>query len=263
MLGVKCILAISKASYRECDVKEAAMSNSKKATTTQSNSADGLSQAPHKYNMLGVITGDISNSQTFSNDELNHILDALKIQLSKYASQYGGNFDIYRGDAFQLAVTQPQHCMQIAIGIRLALKALPLSADVRVSAAIGEAQFRQQEVKIGTGEAFVLSGRGLDTIKPQYIAFSCQNEELENKAKLLTRFADAHISGLTQIQSQTVLAYLEASDKSHENIATILNKNRSNVSRILNASNYKLVAEYLSYMEEEIASWQQSTDAEK
>ena len=67
------------------------MSNSKTTSTTQSDNADGLSQAPHKYNMLGVLTGDISNSQTFSNDELNHILDALKIQLSKYASQYGGN----------------------------------------------------------------------------------------------------------------------------------------------------------------------------
>lgn len=88
--------------------------------------------------------------------KLNHILDALKLQLSKYASQYVGNFDMNRGDVFQFAVTQPQYCMQIAIGIRLALKVLPLSADVRVSAAIGKAQFRQQEVKIGTGEAFVL-----------------------------------------------------------------------------------------------------------
>lgn len=237
------------------------MSNSNSASTIQPNYANGSTQAPDSYGVLGVLTGDISNSQTFSNDDLARILDALKIQLSKYASQFGGNFDIYRGDAFQLAVTQPQHCMQIAIGLRLALKAHPLSVDMRVSAAIGEAQFRQQEVKIGTGEAFVLSGRGLDTIKPQYIAFSCHHELLESKTKLLTRFADAHVSGLTQIQSQTVLAYLDASDKSHDNIASILNKNRSNVSRILNASNYKLIAEYLSYMEQEIASWKQSSDA--
>ncbi|WP_394220524.1 hypothetical protein [Alteromonas gracilis] len=207
--------------------------------------------------LVGVLTGDITNSQSFGNGDFDNILAALREQLSNYATRYSGDFDVYRGDAFQLVVRQPQHCMQIAIRLRLALKAYSPSVDVRISVAVGEAQFRPSEVKTGTGEAFVLSGRGLDSIKPHYIAFYSSDKTLENQTQLLTRFADAHISGLTQTQSQTLLAYIEAEDKSHESVADILDKNRSNVSRILNASNYKLVAEYLRYMEQELVLWQQ------
>ncbi len=204
--------------------------------------------------VAGVITGDITNSQSYSDDEFSDILATLRGSLTNYANLYGGDFDIYRGDAFQLVIKQSQHCMKTAVGVRLALKAHELSVDVRMSIAVGEVQFRPSEVKTGTGEAFVLSGRGLDNIKPHHLAFYSGNHQLDNKTQLLTRFADAHISGLTQTQAQTLLAYLEASDKSHESIAAILDKNRSNVSRILNASNYKLIAEYLDYMEQALIS---------
>ena len=126
-----------------------------------------------------------------------------------------------------------------------------------MSVAVGEAQFRPSEVKTGTGDAFVLSGRGLDNIKPHHLTFCSGEQTLDDKTQLLTRFADAHINGLTQTQSQTLLAYLEATDKSHESVAAILDKNRSNVSRILNASNYKLIAEYLDYMERALMLWVQ------
>ena len=202
----------------------------------------------------GVLTGDITDSQSYSDDDFRNILAALNKYLSNYAKQYDGHFDIYRGDAFQLAVNQPQYSMHIAFGLRLALKAHTPSVDVRISVAVGEAHYRPKEVKTGAGEAFVLSGRGLDTIKPNHLAFHSNNTELENKTQLLTRFADTHVSGLTQTQSETLLAYLQASDKSHENIAALLDKNRSNVSRILNASNYKLVAEYLEYMKHAIVA---------
>lgn len=209
---------------------------------------------------IGVLTGDITRSQSYSDEELRHILAALEQHLMNYATRYGGHFDIYRGDAFQLAVDEPQYSMHIAIGLRLALKAHTSNVDVRISVAVGEGNFRPQEVKTGTGEAFVLSGRGLDDIKPYHLAFFSSDGPLENKVQLLTRFADAHVSALTQIQSETLLAYLDASDKSHENIAAILNKNRSNVSRILNASNYKLVAEYLAYMTQAIATRQEESE---
>ena len=205
----------------------------------------------------GVITGDVSNSQSYSDAEFREIIATLRERLTYYAEYYGGDFDIYRGDAFQLVVAQPQHSIAAAVGLRLALKAHASGVDMRMSVAVGEAQFRPSEVKTGTGDAFVLSGRGLDNIKPHHLTFCSGEQTLDDKTQLLTRFADAHINGLTQTQSQTLLAYLEATDKSHESVAAILDKNRSNVSRILNASNYKLIAEYLDYMERALILWVQ------
>ena len=242
---VRRVIVITKGSV-SCNEKR---SRRRKVNTNKNNAINNKLTS-----YAGVLTGDITDSQSYTDKDFGNILTALKQHLSGYAKQYVGHFDIYRGDAFQLVVNQPQYSMHIALGLRLALKARTPSVDVRISVAVGEAYFRPKEVKTGTGEAFVLSGRGLDSIKPNYLTFSSSNTELESKTQLLTRFADTHVSGLTQTQSETLLTYLEASDKSHDNIAALLDKNRSNVSRILNASNYKLVAEYLEYMKHAIAS---------
>ena len=122
---------------------------------TKSGSSDPRQDAAKRLNDVqlndksdhkaGVLTGDISQSQSFSDDDFTSILATLKALLSKYADQYSGDFDVYRGDAFQLFVKQPEHIMLIAIGLRLALKALNPSVDVRISAAVGDAQFRAKE----------------------------------------------------------------------------------------------------------------------
>jgi len=97
----------------------------------------------------GVITGDVSNSQSYSDAEFREIIATLSERLTYYAEYYGGDFDIYRGDAFQLVVAQPQHSIAAAVGLRLALKAHASGVDVRMSVAVGEAQFRPSEVKTG------------------------------------------------------------------------------------------------------------------
>ncbi|BFT30118.1 hypothetical protein D210916BOD24_12940 [Alteromonas sp. D210916BOD_24] len=201
-----------------------------------------------------VMTGDIAQSQSLSNTAFSAVVATLKKQLQNNANLYNGSYDIYRGDAFQLVTSQPNNAMNIAVGLRLALKAHSPSTDVRISVALGEAVFRTEEVRTGSGTAFVMSGRGLDSIKPQHIAFQSDNLILNQQTQLLTRFLDVHLTGLTQIQSETLLAYLLSEDKSHDSVADRLGKSRSNVSRILNASQYKLVVEYLSYMEEAITT---------
>ncbi len=197
-----------------------------------------------------VITGDIVQSQSLNDTAFNAVISTLKTQCQHYAEAYDCNFDIYRGDAFQLITKEPVYAMDIAVGLRLALKAHTPSVDMRISVAVGNATFRADEVRTGTGSAFVMSGRGLDNIKPHHITFHCDNLTLAHQCQLLTRFLDVHVTGLTQTQSETLLAYLLSDDKSHEHVATKLEKSRSNVSRILNASHYKLVVEYLSYMKE-------------
>lgn len=201
-----------------------------------------------------VITGDIVKSQSLSDEDFSRIIQALKAQLTTYARLYDGHFDVFRGDAFQFVTSHSQSVMRIALGIRLALKAMTPSSDIRVSCAVGEVTFRPSEVKTGTGQAFVLSGRGLDELKGQYVSFQCEYGSLARHTSLLTRFADSHLAGLTQTQSETVLAYLVSEDKNHDAVATSLGKTRSNVTRILNASNYRLIAEYLAFMEQEIST---------
>jgi hypothetical protein len=201
-----------------------------------------------------VITGDIANSQHLSDEDLKHVLAVLTTTLKEQTATYHGEYDVFRGDAFQALIPTPQNAMQIAICIRLALKACTPSTDVRISVGLGEVSVTEGRVKTGSGEAFVRSGRALDTLKAQYLVFTSDDEAFNKHAGLLTAFLDSHITALTQTQSETLLAYICAKDKAHEQIANTLGKTRSNVTRILNASGYHLVSEYIDYMATEISS---------
>lgn len=199
-----------------------------------------------------VITGDIANSQSLSEADFAHVLKVLTATLKEQTSLYEGEFDVFRGDAFQAVIPSPQHAMQVAVCIRLALKACTPSINVRISVGLGTVNFKGGEIKTGNGDAFVRSGRALDNLKSQYLAFTSNSEALNKHASLLTAFLDSHITSLTQTQAETLLAYISAEDKGHEQIAVKLGKTRSNVTRILNASEYHLVSDYLSYMAAEV-----------
>lgn len=201
-----------------------------------------------------VITGDIANSQHLSGEDLKHVLAVLTTTLKAQTEMYHGEYDVFRGDAFQAVIHSPQNAMQTAICIRLALKACTPSTDIRISVGLGEVNVTDGQVKTGSGDAFVRSGRALDTLKSQYLVFTSDDEALNKHAALLTAFLDSHITALTQTQSETLLAYICAKDKAHEHIANTLGKTRSNVTRILNASGYHLVNEYLEHMATEVSS---------
>ena len=199
-----------------------------------------------------VITGDIANSQQLSDTDLAHVLLVLTNELEAQSAIYNGQYDVFRGDAFQVVIPELQSVMLVAICIRLALKACTPATDVRISVGIGEVSFTNGKVKTGNGDAFVRSGRALDSLKSQYLAFTSDNEAFNKHASLLTAFVDSHITSLTQTQSETLLAYIKAEDKGHESIAKMLGKTRSNITRILNASQYHLISDYLRYMATEV-----------
>ena len=201
-----------------------------------------------------VITGDLANSQQLSDEDLKHVLNVLTTNLEAQSAIYHGEYDVFRGDAFQAVISTPQYAMQAAVCIRLALKACTPSTDVRISVGLGEVNITDGQVKTGSGDAFVRSGRALDSLKSQYLVFTGDDEAFNKHAALLTAFLDSHITALTQTQSETLLAYICAKDKAHEHIANTLGKTRSNITRILNASEYHLVSEYLSYMTSETSA---------
>ncbi|MDO6566105.1 hypothetical protein Q4561_03460 [Alteromonas sp. 1_MG-2023] len=199
-----------------------------------------------------VLTGDIVNSQRLSEGELKHVLSVLTATLDTQTKIYKGQYDVFRGDAFQAVISTIKCAMHVAVCIKLALKACNPSTDVRISVGIGKVSFTDGQVRTGNGDAFVRSGRALDNLKSQHLAIISSNEVFNKNTGLLTAFADSHISSLTQTQSETLLAYINAEDKGHEQIANTLGKTRSNITRILNASEYHLINDYLAFMAGEL-----------
>lgn len=199
-------------------------------------------------NLVGVITGDIVASQKIQSDSYDNMLYTLERTLIMLKDNSDMKFETYRGDAFQGMFEEPVEAIHSAVIIRLALKATTPSIDVRQSIGIGSVTSRRGDITTSTGEAFTLSGKGLDTIKNDLIKVTSNNLVFQSKIGVLTKFLDAHLSGLTGIQSETLLCYLTSEDKSHAALAESLNKTRSNTTKLLIASRYQLVEEYLNYV---------------
>ena len=82
--------------------------------------------------MIGIITGDIVNSRKLSSKIW---IDGLK----KLLNTFGKNpveWDIYRGDEFQLKIKNPEEALFIALQIKSYFKTLKL--DVRMSIGFGD-----------------------------------------------------------------------------------------------------------------------------
>lgn len=205
-----------------------------------------------KESIVGVITGDIVKSQEIEINNYDEMLYTLESTLRMLRDAIGVEFDIFRGDSFQAVFPKAKEAIKGALIIRLALKSAKRPLDVRQSVGVGMVSSLRHNAKSSVGEAFVLSGNGLDEIKRQNIVIKSNNENFQNRITLITKFLDILIGNLTPTQSETLLQYLIATDKSHSTIASSLKKSRSNTTKLLIASNYQLVGEYLEYFEESL-----------
>ncbi|MFT4937414.1 MAG: hypothetical protein ACI88A_000429 [Paraglaciecola sp.] len=204
--------------------------------------------------IVGVLTGDIVKSRKIDVNNYDEMLYTLESTLRMLVDKTGVEFDIFRGDSFQAIFPTAADAIKGALIVRLALKAATPPLDVRQSIGIGSVSSLRHNAKSSTGEAFILSGNGLDEIKNRNMVIKSNNKSFQNRITLITKFLDILIGGLTSIQSETLLHYLMAIDKSHSAIASSLKKTRSNTTKLLLASHYQLVAEYLDYCDESLTA---------
>lgn len=194
-----------------------------------------------------VLTGDIVKSRGIATEHYDQLFYTLKQTLHRLTEPVAGKFDIYRGDAFQAIFAEPAKAFHAALVLRLALRTANPSFDARQCIGLGDVAVLRQDVRSSMGEAFVLSGTGLDQMKGTYLSVRSQQHALQDRLELVTRFMDAHLSQLSTAQSEVLMHYLLAEDKSHQAVAASAGKNRNNVTRLLNASRYHLVVDYLNY----------------
>ncbi|NRA71511.1 MAG: hypothetical protein HRU24_10845 [Gammaproteobacteria bacterium] len=193
---------------------------------------------------FGVITGDIVASRQVKQEQYDTLLYTLKQTLAFLSDYDGARYDVFRGDSFQIIFPQPQDAIEAAILIRLALKTKG-GFEVRQSVGLGTIDQQRNDLSSSTGQAFNLSGLGLDLLKNQQLAVFSDNEKFQRHFELLTRFLDSTLSGLTSTQALVLYEYLTVDDRSHQAIANNLNKSRVNTTKILNSANYQLIDSYI------------------
>ncbi len=191
--------------------------------------------------LFAVITGDLVKSSSYQSTDYERLLYLLDQSLRSLSPPH--YYNIYRGDAFQLLLTEPEQAVRAALLLRLNL--IAEASDARLCIAIGPADNLRADIKTATGPVFTLSGTGLDQLAQQRWSLYCA--DASQPLDLLLRFADKLLLQLTARQAQVLLLYLLATDQSHQALAIELNTSRANVTALLNQANYGLFNDFLQH----------------
>ncbi|WP_268800963.1 hypothetical protein [Pseudomonas huanghezhanensis] len=187
-----------------------------------------------------VLTGDLIHSRSVGDTQA--YLAALKQVLADLQHIYGFTADIYRGDGFQVVLDEATHALKCALAIRAGLiSASPDKErwDARVAVGIGSA-----ESDFTYGEAFILSGQGLDSMKKATLAVFSNDERFNERTELTTDFVAAIVEKWTVVEARTYCMHL-VDDDSQETIAQVLGKSRITVNKTLRRAQARLLDRYL------------------
>ncbi|NDP27324.1 MAG: hypothetical protein GZ087_07865 [Flavobacterium sp.] len=198
--------------------------------------------------MIGIITGDIVNSRKLSSEIW---IDGLK----RILNVFGENpieWEIYRGDEFQLEIKNPEDALLIALRIKAYFKTLKL--DARMSIGFGEMTYKADKISESNGTAFSRSGEVFETLKKQKInlAINSDNEILDAEINLMLRLSLTFMDNWLAQSAEFVLTAIENPTLSQEEIGVKLGINQAAVSKRQKRAQFDLVLEMEKYFRNKI-----------
>lgn len=200
--------------------------------------------------LIAVLTGDIIGSKSLSQIERKSLIELLSKLDMLLKPEITSTVEIFRGDSFQLRINNPIYALKYAIIIRALLRTrcytgLNRQWDCRISIGIGHTEFEMANPGISDGEAYRLSGYGIDEMKKERLKISSPWSDLNEELNVTTKFADDIISHWTIKQSEAVLNKLRLHLSNVES-AAVLNITRQAVDKLIAAAKLNLIELYLN-----------------
>lgn len=198
--------------------------------------------------MIGIITGDIVNSRKLSSKIW---MDGLKKLLNNFGKT-PAEWDIYRGDEFQLEVKNPEEALIIALRIKSYFKTMKL--DVRMSIGFGDMTYKAKKISESNGTAFIRSGELFETLKKQKInlAINSGNDAFDAEINLMLRLSLTFMDNWLVQSAEFVLTAIENPSLSQEEMGVKLGINQAAVSRRRKRAQFDLVMEMENYFRNKI-----------
>ena len=198
--------------------------------------------------MTSIITGDIINSRKKSS---NIWIDEFKKLLATFG-QTPLEWEIYRGDEFQLEIRNPAEALIIALHIKAYFKSIKL--DVRMSIGFGEVTYKAKKISESNGTAFSRSGEVFETLKKQKInlAINSGDKAFDTEINLMLRLSLIFMNKWLAQSAEFVLTTIENPSLSQEEIGLKLGINQAAVSRRRKRAQFDLMMEMENYFRNKI-----------
>jgi hypothetical protein len=187
--------------------------------------------------MIAIITGDVVNSKkvnpTVWKEELKFIL-----------SEFGENsqdWEIYRGDEFQLEITNYKEALPAAFLIKSYLKSKNIS--VRLAIGIGDKSFESNKILERNGSAYSFSGMLLERIKKEKVTLAVQskNKEKDETINLMLQLTNSLMDNWLSSSAELVYLQLINQEKSQKELGQILQISQAAISKRTKRSHFELV----------------------
>ena len=187
--------------------------------------------------MVTVINGDIINSRKLINQEL--WLKTLKKMLNEYGKT-PKNWEIFRGDSFQLELKNPEEALFVALRIKALIKSTEIvkgntrttPIDVRIAIGIGEKDYDAKRVSESNGSAFINAGEKFKTLKKEKTTLAIQSPfpRFDAEMNLYLKLALIQMDSWSISSAELFTTILNHPDKIQTEIGTILGIEQSSVS---------------------------------
>ncbi|AOW20035.1 hypothetical protein [Urechidicola croceus] len=217
-------------------------------------------------NNIAVLTGDIIDSRKVEDIQL--LIEALKYIFKDIELHTSIDFktEIYRGDSFQVVVTNPKDSLLLAILLRIGLKAktivnsktssIPIDKlwDARIAIGIGKGEIQSKIIE-SNGEAFELSGLEFDKLKKEKSKLNISTiwEEENIPLNIIVKLIDITIDKWTKSTSEVAYMYL-LKGYTQIQMAEELNISQPAVHKRLTIANIDVIEDSINYIRNKIAS---------
>lgn len=207
--------------------------------------------------LAAVLTGDIVGSQSLSDQNYQRCISVLEQTIEICQERFGAVGEVYRGDSFQLYTEKPEDSLLMALVFRLALLSsvdTTEQLDARISIGVASTERLSSKVVNSKGEAFVLSGRAIEQMAQQRLAFSSSSEPLNRLFSVLLQYIDRDLGHLRYKAAKAFLLRLSFPDDTQEQLAIRMGIGRTSYSRFLSRYHYRDLENVLAVYRAEIGN---------
>lgn len=203
---------------------------------------------------IGVITGDLFKStKGYDRGYLyQNIMSVLKDYLNDSRRYDIKKFEFFRGDSFQITLTDPTNIIEIATYIRAYLISLTdednddANYDARMSLAVYQMNRYSGYEDSVYEKVYISSGRTLDNMsKNNLLEFNSDVPELEHSVKGSIILLDSLLSLMSKPQAAVLRLSIENGRIDATEIAKTLKKTRQNIYKIISRAKIENIMEYL------------------
>jgi hypothetical protein len=198
--------------------------------------------------MTSVITGDIIGSRE---QESQHWVEDVKKILSRFG-ETPHDWEIYRGDEFQIEVKNPEEALLTAILVKAHLRAL--KSDARMSIGFGDKTHNAKKISESNGQAFIHSGELFETLKKQKVTLALRtgHDDIDETLNLMMQLALTFMDNWLVQSAEFVALAIENPTLSQEELGQQLGINQAAVSRRQKRAQFDLVMHLDRYFRTQI-----------